>query len=404
MAYGTTRMLMDFFRPSAWEYWRKRGTLTEIDQVITNEMASGKITQILGIFAKLSEFNNRVSAAYAGQKNLEILFKNPEKFKRLVPELASAYGKEAQDYATEIANVTQFRYGKEETPAAFDNSIGNLYYQYNTFTLKQAEFVLDMWEKQRTKDLWKDFQKAAGDGKVPEYFEQLTQGERGELFRFVVNVAIMQFLLSLIGLSFWDLLSKGLIPNQIEGAQKMVVGLKDGNTDMMKEGLWQMMIPPGIQLIIDFAKYGIKAQISNMRVVKQVDLLRAAITGKTAEVKSREGKVVAKLTPEQALQEAVFGSKSKTSVANSKSWDLVNRLESKYENVRKQAQKLLKQKKVNEAKNLVKIYNNWAKLRIKELKALKAIDIRIKDLIKKDEKWIVDSDDFYDWKLKAKEL
>jgi len=214
----------------------------------------------------------------------------------------------------------------------------------------------------------------------------------------------MQFLLSLIGLSFWDLLSKGLIPNQIEGAQKMVVGLKDGNTDMMKEGLWQMMIPPGAQLIIDFAKYGIKAQISNMRVVRQVNLLRAAITGKTAEVKSREGRVVAKLTPEQALQEAVFGSKSKTSVANSKSWDLVDRLDSKYENVRKQAQKLLKQKKVNEAKNLVKIYNNWAKLRIKELKALKAIDIRIKDLIKKDEKWIVDSDDFYDWKQKAKEL
>jgi len=25
-----------------------------------------------------------------------------------------------------------------------------------------------MWEKQRTKDLWKDFQKAAGNGKVPE--------------------------------------------------------------------------------------------------------------------------------------------------------------------------------------------------------------------------------------------
>ena len=98
--------------------------------------------------------------------------------------------------------MTQFRYGLEEKPIAFDNPFMDMYYQYNTFALKQVEFTMDMWKNQDTKNLWKDYVQAHKEGKTKEFIANMSQGKRSEFIRFVINLGISQMLLSLIGLSF----------------------------------------------------------------------------------------------------------------------------------------------------------------------------------------------------------
>ncbi|PIY72028.1 hypothetical protein COY87_03115, partial [Candidatus Roizmanbacteria bacterium CG_4_10_14_0_8_um_filter_33_9] len=73
---GYGLMLMDFFRPSRWEFWREKGVLTEVDQIIDNEFSTGSGGVFLNLFAKLSEFNNRVASDIASSENMKLLAKH----------------------------------------------------------------------------------------------------------------------------------------------------------------------------------------------------------------------------------------------------------------------------------------------------------------------------------------
>jgi len=388
------------FRPKQWEYWRQRGTLTEMDNLISTEFTEGRFGDILHIVAKITEFMNRVGSALATEENIKLMIKH-NKFEILYKELANRYGDEAKAYADEIADITQFRWGIEEKPVIFDNPIMNLYYQYNTFALKQLEFTEEIIRNTKVLTIWDDFKKANEQGKDKEFWIRLTQGERAELFYFILNAALLSFLLSWSYV--WEAIFKGIVPNQVEGVIKFFKGLWQGDDFMRKEGLKQVMIPPAIDLITKLADYGVKGTIKNMKAVKQIDLIEGIIEGEV-ELRDLRGRHKEDLTREVAWRRLFMASREKTALINHKGWDKYKNLEGNYFDTREKAVKLIKQGKKEEAKQLARQYNQKAKPKIKELKELEITDLRLEKRMKGiNKRFIVSKKDFVRWIKTAKE-
>ena len=400
---GYAQMLMDFFRPSKWAYWKERGVLTEMDNIIDQEfnahsMAGG---ELLNIFAKLSEFNNRVGSALATEKNLELLAKHG-KFKLLYNELNSQFGEEAENFARNISDITQFRYGMEEKPIFFDSPITDLYYQYNTFALKQIEFTEEMAQHLETTGILKDYRQAVKEGKTKEFFVTLTQGQRGELLRFILNAFILSLFLSWSYI--WEAVFKGVIPNQAEGAWKVLKGYWTGDKKLREQGFRQVLLPPSWDLIEKVADYGIVATVKNAKAVKQLDLLRSSLTGEDVELRTMEGKVKEKITPKVATGRLFKSYREETGLINSKGWDLYIDISRRYDNVREEAIKLIVRDRTEEAKTLTRDYNEKIKKDIEKLKELEVTDLRLQDNIKSlGKSKVVSKDDFQRWIQSAKE-
>ena len=395
---GYTQMLMDFFRPSRWKYWRKRGVLTEIDNVIDLEFGTRGGADVLNLFAKLSEFNNRVAAALATERNIAMLAKHG-KFETLYKELANSFSEEAETYAKNLADITQFRYGIEEKPVAFDNPIMDLYYQYNTFAIKQAELVEGMIRNVDLKEIWNGYKQAKQEGKTKEFVAELTQGQRAEFFRYILNVFILS---AILGMAYvWKSAVKGIVPNQIEGVIDILKGLWDGDKDQMARGWKKFLMPPGYDLIEKVSKYGIKATIKNAKVFRQLNLISAALQGE-GSLENIEGKTTEKVTHGVAIKRLLAPSTEKTAKANSVGWDLYFELQNSYDDTRKEALELIGDDKKDEARELVAVYNKKAKLKIIELTNLGVTDIRLKEQIEKGKKgFIVSESDFARWKKDA---
>ena len=396
---GYAQMMADFFRPSKWEYWRQRGVLTEIDNVIDLEFGTKGGADVLNIFAKLSEFNNRVAATIATEKNMAMLAKHG-KFGTLYKELNSAYGKEAQEYAKNLSDITQFRYGIAEKPVAFDNPIMDLYYQYNTFALKQAELIEGMLRNVDIKNTWKDFVKAKESGKTKEFIADLSQGERAEFMRYIINVFILSMIL---GMSYvWKSAVKGIVPNQMEGALDILQGLWRGDSDQMGRGWKKFLTPPAYDLVEKAAEYGIVATIKNAKVFRQLNLLSAALQGE-GTIENISGKTTEKIDREVAVKRLFAPTEEKTAKANSEGWDMYFELQESYTDTRKEAISLIKDGKTGEAKKLAIEYNKWAKPKLMELIKIGVTDVRLKENIKKGKKgFVVSKSDFSRWVSDAK--
>lgn len=399
-ATGYAQMMVDFFRPSKWEYWRQRGVLTEIDNVIDNEYRARFGGDVLNIFAKLSEFNNRVATAIAVEKNIALLQKKG-KADLLYKELNKRYGEEAKEFARQLADLTQFRYGITEKPVAFDNPIMDLYYQYNTFALKQAELVEQMALNVRLKSVIADFRKAHQEGRTAEFLADLTEGDRGEFLRFSINAFLLSFIL---GAGYvWDAVFKGMIPGQVIGLKDVIVGLWNGDKALRQKGYKAMIKPPSWDLIERFADYGATATILNAKAFRQLELIRGIVTGDEVEIKNAAGEVVEKITPETAMGRLLSSSKEESAMANKKAWDAYYKIDASYSNTRTKSLDLIKGGREQEARNLVKVYNNQARLRIEKMKSLKPGDLRLKEILGKIEKsHIVNLTDFENWKKDAK--
>ena len=392
---GYAQMILDFFRPSKWEYWRQRGVLTEMDNVIDNEYKAQFGGNVLNIFAKLSEFNNRVATTLAAEHNIKLLVKKG-KADLLYKELNKRYGEDAKEYARSLSDVTQFKYGIEEKPIFFDNPIADLYYQYNTFAIKQAELVGGMMKNTRLLSTLKDFRKAHEEGTTKEFLTDLTQGERGEFIRFSMNAFILSVILG-SGYVF-DSIFKGMIPNQVQGFKDVILGLWDGDEDKLRSGYKKMLKPPGYQLIEDLAVYGVKPVVTNAKAIKQMNLIYSVVTGEPVEIKSKKGEVIEKIKPKTALGRLFASTKEKTAQTNSKGWDSYNAINGRYNSMRKEAIELIRDGKKSEAKQLAKDYNREAKKQIKDFKQLGVTDLRLKDIIKKvDKSHIVSTEDFNRW-------
>lgn len=391
---GYSQMLMDFFRPSKWEYWRKRGVLTEIDNVIDLEFGTRGGADVLNLFAKLSEFNNRVAATLAAEKNMALLAKHG-KFEMLYKELANAHGEEAEAYAKNLSDITQFRYGIEEKPVAFDNPVMDLFYQYNTFAIKQAELVEGMIRNVDLKNTWKDYKKAHAEGKTKEFVAELSQGQRAEFIRYILNVFILSMIL---GMSYvWKAAVKGIVPNQMEGVIDILKGLWDGDKDEMARGWKKFLTPPAYDLIQKVSQYGITATIKNAKVFRQLNLISAALQGE-GTIENIEGKQTEKITRGVAIKRLFAPQTEKTAKVNNEGWNLYFELQDSYSDTRKKAMELIQDGKKDEARKLAAEYNKKAQPKIDELTKLGVTDIRLRKQIKKSKKgFIVSKGDFKRW-------
>ena len=398
---GYAQMMVDFFRPSKWKYWRERGVLTEIDNVIDQEYKTSRAgADILNIFAKLSEFNNRVASTLAAEKNLQLLQKKG-KFKQFYKELESSFGDEAEAYSRNIADITQFRYGLEEKPIFFDNPIADLYYQYNTFALKQIEFTEQLARNLEAKGILKDFREAHKQGKTKEFVADLTQGKRGDFIRYILNFFVLMLVL---GQGFvWEALFKGIVPNQAEGFLKVLKGYWTGDKKLRQSGYKQVLTPPSFDLIEKMADFGIKATVLNAKAMKQLDLLRIALIGE-GELETIGGDVKEEITRGVAITRLFKSSREKTALRNRQGWDLYFELTGRYDGTREDAIDLIKDGETEKARELAREHNKKAKEDLQKLKELEVTDIRLQDNIRKAKKSkVVDSDDFKRWIKAAKD-
>lgn len=316
IVYGYTKMLQDIFRPSQWDYWRRRGVLPEIDDILDAEFGAGSISRLMNTVTTVSEFMNRVATAHTAELHYDRLFREGT-LEKYYPELSKAFTTDMsgnvvlnrdiiREAATALSDMTQFRFGLENKPAMFRNPIANLYYQYSSFALKQAELVGGMMTKLASKDTWKEFQAARVNGNVAEFLEKLSYGEKGEFIRYILNASLLIGFLSSIGGSFFKTIGRSVEPPILEGFYKVANGLASGDQDQMKDGVIAMAIPPALQPL--FRGQG-ERMVPLNNALKQTELIYKMLDeDEMIVMMSRDGiRQDRILNREQALKELLFG-------------------------------------------------------------------------------------------------
>jgi len=107
-----------------------------------------KVDSVLFANMNASEFVNRGAAYYGGKAKLIAGKVKPKEYKM-------AFGKEmpkdykptindAVNYGKFVAAKTQFKFGALDTPVAMNSNLMKLIFQFQTFSLKQTEFIVQM--------------------------------------------------------------------------------------------------------------------------------------------------------------------------------------------------------------------------------------------------------------------
>lgn len=312
-AVGYKKMMVDFFNPDMWKHWRKEGVLTEMDELITSQFdagGSGLIADTMNLFSKGSEFMNRVATVYASDINLAAL-KKAGKIQELVPEINAIYGGEMRQYSRELARITQFAFGIETKPAAFSNPVADLYHQYNSFSLSQAELIADMLGNVRFKQIIPDLNKAIslarkgnleGSAKI---WQEFSQGQRGEAARYLVNVTGLITAFGAMGGSFLDAIGFGMKPTFIEGANQMMQGIVKGDERQFKQGMVSTFIPPALQPLY---RQDIKDALPLKNFVKQAEIAGQLMSDKEqVDMWTDDNRFKEAIDKSDALKEIFFG-------------------------------------------------------------------------------------------------
>jgi len=366
---GYGKMLLDFFRPSKWKYWQRKGLLTEVDTLISNEFGMrGWGADIFNIVAKVSEFNNRVASAYATEANLARLRKMG-RLDLLVPELNARFGGEAREFAINISDLTQFRYGAETKPLIFDNPILSLFDQYNTFARKQAELVADMFKDTRLTKLLPDFREAIKTGRTTEFFVQLTQGDRKRFVHYVINCGALIYILSLMGGDYFDAIGKSVSPTFLDGTEDILKGIWEGNTRQINKGLLRLATPPAIERLIRLRP---EQLIPGRHIPETFEMFQASLGEDLYEVTQTKGAMetlVERITPTEARKRMIFG-KYRTAQAqqNWQAWQALNDLQQEYNEYRDEDLiSLLLEGKEFEARVMAQSWNKKMEDKISEI-------------------------------------
>ncbi len=248
---GYAKMMNDFFRPSRWQYWRRKGVLSEMDSFLDREIGGnqGFIAKAMNAFSRGSEFNNRVASVYAVDANLKRLAAKGN-LEKLWPELNKAFGKDYTALGKHISDITQFRFGVETKPAAFANPVTDLYHQYNTFALNQGELVWGMASKLKARGLLTGLNKAIKEKKTGAFLADLTMGERGEIIRYVANASGLIYALNAMGGSFFRAIGRSVEPTFVSGLGDFGKGLMEGDPRLMQDGLLRAIVPPAFQGLV----------------------------------------------------------------------------------------------------------------------------------------------------------
>jgi hypothetical protein len=226
--------------------------------------------------------------------------------------------------------VTQFRFGGETVPAFFDNPLTGLYYQYNSFAMKQAGFIADMVKRMKFRSLVPDFTKAVRDGRGAAFLADLGAGERGELVRYAVNASAFVSVLGLMGASYGQVIGKSGLPTFYDGAQDILDGLASGDTEKVKRGIVNVSIPPALQPLVRKGLEGLPDYLPARKLfaAEQRDLIAGLMGGEdTVIIRDAKGRVKETIDRDEAFRRFTFGSaRTKESAERQRGFDEINRL------------------------------------------------------------------------------
>ncbi len=233
-AIATTKL----FSKNGWQEMADKGIIQEFTNLMETEFSARSVlSDILMWNMRISEFVNRVASTYAGKITFQQMAKKAGF--DLAEQEAIALGKE-------LSNIVNFKYGVGQIPRMFANPIGQLYYQYMTFVLKQGELLGNMASKLPKKNMIPDFVKAMEEGKGVDWLMTYESPERLAFLKYWLYVGVLATALQQTGFKIWDTFTKGFIPNQLEALPQLVEGIWEGNTDKIQTSLGKMAAFPAI--------------------------------------------------------------------------------------------------------------------------------------------------------------
>lgn len=326
---GYGRMLLDLFRPSRWEYWRQRGVLNEVDSLIQEEFGSrGILSDTLLVVGKVSEFMNRVATTAAFEENVIKLSKQG-KLDKLMPEIQkrldeAGFKEETQELAKQFSDIVNYRYGPLDTPPAFLNPIGQLYYQYNSFAIKTFNLLNETRVNANLRKEVPALLKAIQRGEGYKYIAEVSQDKRGELLRFTVHFAALWPILTALGVSAFELIGKSVVPNQIEGIQKVLNGWLKDDEDLVNEGLRDIAVPPSLDPFLSSEDIKNLRFLPGQKLIPQAEALKVV---KTGELRTREGALKERVDRGEAIKRFLFGGRAEGNVKLNEAVEFVIDLE-----------------------------------------------------------------------------
>jgi len=291
MAYGYAKMATKIFSKKGWKEMSEKGILQEFSNLMEFEFSTtGALSDLTMWNMRISEFINRVSSTYASKRAFQ---RELGKFNvKVLEEEAIILGKELSD-------IVNFKYGTGQTPRIFKNPIGQLYYQYMTFVLKQAELQGNMAAKLPKKNMMADFAKATEKGEGVDWLMTHKAPVRTAFLRYWLYAGALTTALQPFGFQVWDTFSKGFLPNQLTALPDLVKGILEGDAHQIKKSLGSMAAFPAI------AK-GYKGLIPLREQIKRTNQFLEAI--ETGEIKdAATGRVIEEVNATEAARRFLLG-------------------------------------------------------------------------------------------------
>ena len=374
--YGAWKEFVVKGPKQAMEDWRRTGLLQGAEDFLESEVGLRRtegpmkyVRKVTDLTSQVSEFVNRVGTVLATEHNIirdasrktGALSHWVEVDRAMKGELAresktamARLKAIAHDIGFKYSEETQFRYDDIHRAAIQYNPLGALIDQYNSFFRNWGEQVLAMGRRSLgNTDARAAIKSVFDKGDVKPFLAYLSRpdvknGEKGELFRFMIDVTALTGAASLLGGSLSSEFYFGGGPRILDASKDIVQGLITGDNDKFRTGIESYLRPPAIDAVFEgtkdagdlirsaFGEEPLSSGVgkflrSRALPFKKGEIaalaLRAALTGKTMVVSDpRTGKPLYTIDPEDAVAVIAFGSRSKSEKERLKELDELHSL------------------------------------------------------------------------------
>jgi hypothetical protein len=191
MGYGHLKSLQYIFSPEGWQSMRKAGVMdVDINTFLEGTKPQWQITgncikDLLYWNMKFSEFQNRVSSAFAGARN-KIRRGDTQSLIKLNPDL----GRDAVLLDKQLSDLVNFRYGGLFRPTFSLDPIGQLIYHLNSFNFKQIQLLHQLFNEMDLGKFGKNWQRDFKRNKI-EFLRSLATDDRGAFLRFWLYASLL---------------------------------------------------------------------------------------------------------------------------------------------------------------------------------------------------------------------
>ncbi len=361
MMYGYIKATTKLFSKNGWQEMADKGVLQEFTNLMETEFSARSVlSDTLMWNMRISEFMNRVASTYAGKAA----------FQRVAKQAGFALEEqEAILLGKELSNIVNFKYGVGQIPRMFANPIGQLYYQYSTFVLKQAELMGNMAAKLPKKGMMDSFIKAMEKGEGVDWLLTNKSPERLAFLKYWLYAGTLATGLQQTGFKIWDTFTKGFIPNQLDALPDLAKGIWEGDSDKIYTALGKMAAFPAISK-------GWKGFVPLRTQIQRTSQFLEA--WKTGQITDADQKIIEdQITKEEAFRRFLMGTYGTAEgQQKQKTFENIVNLKKKYTDYRTEVYNVaINEKNIKKANQRVVVYNKEMVLELREI--LKESKIKI---------------------------